>query len=92
VKELHPLDRALIWLIAALIFLASIALVATIFVPSFATTGQGMTTIILGALTGMASILTGRYFMGDARNTATQEEQATANQEAQPTEEDPNVS
>lgn len=61
------LDRVLILVCGALVLLAVIFGLAAIFVPDFRTDGSGITMVILGALTTMASILTGSYFAKDLK-------------------------
>lgn len=72
-KNLHPIDRALIMVVGALVFLAIVFGIASIFVEPFRANGAAMVTIILGGLTTMASIITGVYFMRDLKNVPREE-------------------
>lgn len=55
------LERIIMYLVAALIVLAGVFSLASIFVDDFRADGSTIVTIILGALTTMASILAGGY-------------------------------
>lgn len=67
-----------------LVFLAIAFGFAAIFVEGFRDNGAAIATVVLGALTTMASIMTGSYFMRDLKNVP--------REEANKDEEDKNVS
>lgn len=57
----------------ALVILAVFFGISAVFVEQFQQNGAAIATVILGALTTMASIMTGSYFMRDIKKAPQQE-------------------